>query len=355
MEIINKIIKGKYGDYKIIEKTNERLYGSALYKIKFLDEFGYEMLSTKTDLLKGTKRNIYYPNVLNTGYVGNVGNFDKKIKNIWIRILRNCYDKKYICYNEKLSVCKRWLCFEYFLEDYIILNHGNTGNKTYFCIDVNAFEYNIDNCFISLYNLNNMAITSTHNLRKTRFYSILNGMIQRCGNKNNWAYEWYGGKGVSVCDEWLFYNDGLYNFYKWAIENGYSDTLTIDRIDVKGNYEPINCRWATTEEQANNKTSNLNIEFNGVTKNLSEWSKTLGIDRHILSKRFKSGNMINFSKPANKIKNFNIGVYCAELDIYFSNKTECAKYFNLSITTIKKYIENGTKLNNFSLIYKTKE
>ena len=66
------------------------------------------------------------------------------------------------------------------------------------------------------------------------------------------------------------------NFYNWAINNGYKDNLSIDRIDVNGDYEPANCRWATNEEQANNKTTNRYITYKGETKTLSEWAKELG-------------------------------------------------------------------------------
>ncbi len=117
-----------------------------------------------------------------------------------------------------------------------------------------------------------------HGMRGTRIYGIWNRMRQRCSDANATDYERYGGRGIRVCAGW---ND-FRIFYRWAVANGYSDDLTIDRINNDGGYGPGNCRWATLRSQSNNKRNNRRITFRGQTKTLAQWSRALGIDHSLL-------------------------------------------------------------------------
>lgn len=99
-------------------------------------------------------------------------------------------------------------------------------------------------------------------------------MRTRCNNPNYDKYQWYGGKGVTVCDEWSTFKP----FREWALSHGYQDSLTIDRIDPNSNYTPENCRWVDRKAQANNKTSNRYITYNGKTQSAQLWAEELGIN-----------------------------------------------------------------------------
>lgn len=115
---------------------------------------------------------------------------------------------------------------------------------------------------------------TTHGLSNTRIYSIWCGMKKRCYNPQSKAYTTYGSKGITLCDEWK--NDFL-SFYQWAMSNGYSDVLTIDRIDNEKGYSPENCRWTTHSEQQCNRTNNVFVVYKGKKITLSELSQLTNI------------------------------------------------------------------------------
>lgn len=126
-----------------------------------------------------------------------------------------------------------------------------------------------------------------HGLTRTRIGNIYRSMVNRC-YKENIKNKGYYDRGITVCDEWLGEN-GIINFVEWAKNNGYKDTLTLDRIDPNGHYEPSNCRWATQKEQANNKRNNIYITWNGETKTASQWAEIVGLKASTIRQRYHSG------------------------------------------------------------------
>lgn len=123
-----------------------------------------------------------------------------------------------------------------------------------------------------------------HGLYNQRIYRTYKAMKERCYKKYNAKYNDYGGRGIIICDEWLGDN-GFINFYNWAISNGYSENLTIDRIDTNGNYEPDNCRWVTNIEQQNNKRNNIKLFYNGRYVSLLELSKETNMNYNTIKSR----------------------------------------------------------------------
>lgn len=133
----------------------------------------------------------------------------------------------------------------------------------------------------------------THGYSRTPIYTVWTSMKARCYNENNWAYPYYGGRGIKVCDEWLG-KDGAKNFCSWAFENGYEGSsnhrhCTLDRIDNDGDYCPENCRWVCAVEQANNKRNNRFIEFNGAMHTFTQWSKITGLPTTTIRSRIYQG------------------------------------------------------------------
>lgn len=129
-------------------------------------------------------------------------------------------------------------------------------------------------------------VCTKHGKHNSRLYSIMENMKRRCYSVNDKRYKNYGGRGIKICDEWK--NDFM-NFYNWAMNNGYKDDLTIDRIDVNGNYEPSNCRWVTIKEQARNTTANKFITYNGLTFCVAEWAEKTGLSQRCINGRLYRG------------------------------------------------------------------
>jgi hypothetical protein len=110
-------------------------------------------------------------------------------------------------------------------------------------------------------------------------------MKTRCNPNIKANSKMYSDRGIKVCSEWQNFEP----FMKWALKNGYSDDLTIDRIDVNGDYCPENCRWISIEEQQLNKRCNVRIEYNGKTQTIAEWSRETGLSFALIHWRYRQG------------------------------------------------------------------
>jgi hypothetical protein len=132
-----------------------------------------------------------------------------------------------------------------------------------------------------------IARNTTHGLSKKniRLYRIWKGMKSRCYIKTASGFKNYGARGIRVCEDWFDYS----LFYEWAMKNGYEESLTLERIDVNGNYEPSNCKWITMEQQKSNTRNVFHIEIRGEILNLSQISNKYGINYGTLFSRYKNG------------------------------------------------------------------
>lgn len=164
------------------------------------------------------------------------------------------------------------------------------GNARWFCrcdcgnyitLGAPALKADRHHSCLSCRNVSMWRHRDTHRESKTRLYSIYHNMKKRCEKENAVNYHRYGGNGISICDEWRSYEA----FSSWAHSTGYSDDLTLDRIDGTKGYSPANCRWATYKEQALNTKKNHRILFNGEELTISEWADKLGISRSTLCER----------------------------------------------------------------------
>lgn len=124
-----------------------------------------------------------------------------------------------------------------------------------------------------------------HGMFGTRLYMIWADIKRRCTNPNCDTYHYYGGRGITVCEDW---KNNFQTFYDWAIAAGYRDDLTIDRIDTNGDYCPDNCKWSTWEEQENNRRNNRLVTYDGKTQTISQWAREYNIPYITLIKRLNS-------------------------------------------------------------------
>ncbi|MBW7573895.1 hypothetical protein [Caproiciproducens faecalis] len=122
--------------------------------------------------------------------------------------------------------------------------------------------------------------------KTNQLYRCWENIKSRCSNPKDSHYHYYGEKGVTVCDDW---KNSYSSFKSWALQNGFMPGLTIDRIDVNGNYCPENCRWITQKEQCSNRTSNRILTYNGVSHTVTQWSEIVGISANTIFARLDRG------------------------------------------------------------------
>lgn len=127
-----------------------------------------------------------------------------------------------------------------------------------------------------------------HGLSKTRLHRIWHSMYCRCYYKSTNGYKNYGGRGIKVCEEWK-HIEGFINFYNWAMKNGYNEKLTLDRIDLDGNYEPNNCKWSTPKYQSNHRRNNKIIKYKGIEKTSKQWCEMYEVSQTTFLDRLKRG------------------------------------------------------------------
>lgn len=117
-------------------------------------------------------------------------------------------------------------------------------------------------------------------------YNVWRSMRRRCNSPNSQTYHHYGGRGISICKEW----DDYIDFKEWALQSGYRQGLSIDRIDVNGNYEPSNCRWVTQKEQNNNRRNNRYVTYQGKTRTATQWAEEFGIESDVFLRELSRFN-----------------------------------------------------------------
>ena len=179
-----------------------------------------------------------------------------------------------------------------------------------------------------------------HGATGTRLYYEWTRIKARCYNNNTYNYGDYGGRGIIMCNEW---NMSFERFRDWALANGYTDELSIDRIDVNGNYEPSNCRWATSKEQSNNRRNNIIVEINSEKKTLKQWCEIYDKDYKMVHNRIRrSGwnimDAIFLPKGSKKL----VGKQVECDGITFDSIAECANSIKRNYRSVSAWL-NGAR------------
>ena len=175
-------------------------------------------------------------------------------------------------------------------------------------------------------------VRTKHGMSQSKLYRVYYLMCQRCHATYNKRYFDYGGRGIKVCEEW---RNSFIVFSEWALQKGYQEGLTIDRINNNGNYCPENCRWVDRKTQQNNRRDNHLIEYRSETHTIAEWGDILNISPSLICDRLRRGwDVSRVFDPIKKPKNLTINGIT-------KTQSEWANENGIKLQTLIRRIENG--------------
>src|SRR5690625_679951 len=177
-------------------------------------------------------------------------------------------------------------------------------------------------------------VNKTHGDYGTSLYRVWAAMKRRCNNHNVREFKWYGGRGISYCDEWEQYE----TFKKWAIDSGYKPHLTLDRDNTNGDYEPSNCRWVSMKEQQHNRRNNIWVETNEGPMIIADLARKTGISDKILYQRYHEGARTVEELTTSKERVINI-----EYEDQFYTLKEIAERHSLKSKTVWMRYKRGAR------------
>jgi hypothetical protein len=257
-----------------------------------------------------------------------------KIYSVWKSMRVKCYSSNKDNHHKKGKI---WICDEW-KDDPVAFDKWAKENGFHEGLQLVRKDkedgYHPGNCtFLKI-----EEACKTHGMRRTRLYNTWTQIKQRCTNKNNDRYEEYGGRGIKVCKEWM---ESFEVFKDWALKNGYRNDLSIDRIDVNGDYESINCKWSTEIEQQRNKRNNHYKTINGETKTVAEWAEISGLPYKTLQRRVYTGcKEEDLLAPVGKIYEHK---YLIEINGVKKTMNAWAKEAELPFSTVKRRYQRGVR------------
>lgn len=268
----------------------------------------------------------------------------RKTDNRSLKLIRTkCLDCGYISEGERYNILKRKNCRhckKVEVESMIGEKYGNltveriatkrskNGNILAECIcdcgnRVTVYICDLKSSHTRSCGCTRVSPTYIHGMTGTRLHNIWKGMKSRCYNPNDTGYRFYGGKGVKICDEWL---SDFMNFYNWSMNNGYTDELSIDRINPKGDYCPENCRWITMQEQQRNKNNTVYINYNNTEYTMRQLADYYGCNYSRIKYYYYNGDLNNYLNQIyhNNMQNIINKLHFSKINQdYYNMKCKC--------------------------------